>query len=171
MIGVEAFVLCLTDLATRLTNHRDATGIETYFVSMGDTLDAPDIETLAIGGGARPHSDTCTNTNSPCRQYGVGTAPLASTIEAAMGAIHTAAEKCHYAFPSGASPASLEVTYSTGGAPQSMSKVANASLCTASPGYYYNNNANPSEIHLCPSACDLAPAEPAATIETVQQCN
>ncbi len=177
MVGIVmadgAFEGCaktFTEMATQISDHRVATGIETYFMTMSGSFDDADLETLAVAGGAEPHGSHCGTLTPPCSQYNATDTPTAADVENRLVDIKRAAEKCHYEFPSGASAAKLEVTYSTGGSPQTLAKVANASACAAAPAYYYDNNGSPSEIHLCPSACSLARAEPAATIETVQQC-
>ena len=66
MVGIVladgAFAGCtetLVQLATRLSDHRAATGIETYMLGMSGSFNDADVEALAVAGGAEPHANHC----------------------------------------------------------------------------------------------------------------
>ena len=44
----------------------------------------------------------------------------------------------------------------TGATPRALGKVANAGACGPTGGWYYDDDANPRRIVLCPAACESA---------------
>jgi hypothetical protein len=68
-------------------------------------------------------------------------------------------------------PTKVNVTYTPGsGAEQTIGKVADEASCGASGGWYYDDNANPTTIILCPSTCDGVQADDEGKIEVVLGC-
>jgi len=69
---------------------------------------------------------------------------------------------CELALPTPASgtldPTAVNVEISSGATRTLVPKVANAGACGAGVGWYYDNDAAPTKVILCPAACDLANA-------------
>jgi len=55
-------------------------------------------------------------------------------------------------------PAAVNVQIVADGVPTTLAKVANAGACGPSGGWYYDNDAAPTQVLLCPASCDLAQA-------------
>lgn len=82
---------------------------------------------------------------------------VASTVESTA---HAACDIDIPAPPTGMSldPARVNVNINASGTTTSLRKVANESACGAQAGWYYDNDAAPTQVLLCPSACALADA-------------
>lgn len=57
----------------------------------------------------------------------------------------------------------INVWVDTGGGPTRLGKVADESACTTAGGWYYDNDATPSAVILCPATCDAVQAAPNET--------
>jgi hypothetical protein len=55
------------------------------------------------------------------------------------------------------------------GGPTNLPKVVNAAACNG-PGWYYDNNVNPTTIELCPNSCSTVQADPAGKIDIELGC-
>jgi hypothetical protein len=62
-------------------------------------------------------------------------------------------------------PGKVNVRVVTPSGATTLSKVAGASACDASGGWYYDDATNPTKVNLCPASCDSAQA---ATTEGVE---
>lgn len=69
-------------------------------------------------------------------------------------------------------PSLVNVSYTpgNGGMPQELTQVMNASACTASGGWYYDNPTTPTTVTLCPTTCMQVQADTMAKIELVFGC-
>jgi hypothetical protein len=69
-------------------------------------------------------------------------------------------------------PAQVNVEFTDGGAvTNSILKVSDASACDAATGgWYYDDDANPSTIHLCQQSCDVVSADDAGKIDLLFGC-
>jgi hypothetical protein len=67
----------------------------------------------------------------------------------------------------------VNVQYTPGGGmPQLIGNVATAAACDAqSGGWYYDNNASPTKILLCPVTCSTVSSDPNAKIEILLGCD
>jgi len=57
-----------------------------------------------------------------------------------------------------------------GGSEQTIGKVDDEASCGAGGGWYYDNNADPQTIILCPASCDTVQLDDAGKIEVVLGC-
>jgi hypothetical protein len=65
----------------------------------------------------------------------------------------------------------VNVRYSgSGGAPQSIYHVGLATDCAAQGGWYYDDNASPTRVLVCPSTCELLQAEADAQLDVLFGC-
>jgi hypothetical protein len=81
---------------------------------------------------------------------------------------------CELTYPKAeaADPTKLVVQYTPqGGAGKPLTQVTDNGKCgTVQDGWYYDDNANPTKIILCPSMCTTANASPGAKIEALVGC-
>lgn len=137
---------------------------------------AAGIETYTIGVGS-----AATGFN-PVSQAGSGTdaflvdAGNPAGFVSAMQAIRKRAMNCNFAVPvptAGTLDTTSAEVVITHGAPSTTTtpaRVNNAAACTSSPGWYYDDNSNPTEIRLCQSACNVVRADLDARMDIVYQC-
>ena len=83
---------------------------------------------------------------------------------------------CQYNMPSADAgvidPDKVKVEYTpgSGGAPQELARANDAASCGPGGGWYYNNNANPTLILLCPATCNAVKADQKAGIQIALGC-
>lgn len=164
-----------------LQTHFNATGIRTFVIGMEGASFA-NLEAIAAGGNAPLHPDqvgalpdTCGNGAGPCRHWNVGNGNPAVFIEA-LKAIQQSAVGCTYAMPQPTTgvvdPNKVVIEYTPGGGgpPQTLTKVADATQCGPTGGWYYDNNANPTTISLCPATCTVVQGDANAKIDVLLGC-
>ena len=65
----------------------------------------------------------------------------------------------------------VNVLYTKGGGTQStLTRVHDAEHCGAAASWYYDDDAKPTRIYLCPSSCDSAKSAPNAKLEVLVGC-
>jgi hypothetical protein len=139
---------------------------------------APSVKTFVIGVGA-----SLANLNGIAAAGGTQQAFLVDTnanvvaqFEAALKALQGSVVGCQYLIPAPAPPAVIDynkvnVQYTPGnGPPQALTNVANAAACPPAGGWYYDDNAAPTEILLCPASCTTVSADPAAKVQVLLGC-
>jgi hypothetical protein len=97
----------------------------------------------------------------------------------ALNAIQGQVLPCSYAIPAPAPGeminfAQVNVTYTPGGGgmPETIPKVNSAADCPAGEkAWYYDNNANPTQIMLCPGACTIISQDTAGSVDIVLGCD
>lgn len=139
----------------------------------------PSVRTFVIGLG------NLTNLNGIAAAGGTTSAFILDTSGSvsadflkALNAIRTQAVGCSYVIPAPPSGQTLDyglvnVEYQRGGtgATTSFVEVADASKCgTRTSAWYYDDNAAPTSILLCPSTCAAVEADPAASVRIVLGC-
>jgi hypothetical protein len=68
-------------------------------------------------------------------------------------------------------PELVNVTFSSGtGDPVTFTKVADAAGCDTAQSWYYDNEADPTQIHLCPAACEAVTSVPMASVQVLVGC-
>jgi hypothetical protein len=105
----------------------------------------------------------------------IGTGDTQAELLAALQAIQGEQLACEILVPTPTQgtldPAKVNVTYTPGsGAEQTIGKVADEASCGAGGGWYYDDNANPTTIILCPATCDGVQADDEGKIEVVLGC-
>lgn len=144
----------------------------------------PSIPTYVIGVMAPSDTSSLTNLTAMAASGGTGTAFIADTngnagaqFVAAMNSIRKANQaSCELAVP--AAPAGqwidfrqASVTYAVaGGASASLPWVASSANCSASGGFYYDDNLAPTKIELCPTTCSAVKADTQAALKVLFGC-
>ena len=105
----------------------------------------------------------------------IGNGDTQAELLAALQAIQGEQLACEIAVPTPTQgtldPMKVNVSYTPGGgSEQTIGKVADEASCGASGGWYYDDNANPTMIILCPSTCDGVQADDEGKIEVVLGC-
>lgn len=180
MIGIfitdgvpEGCTTNVNTLAGIVQTHLTTDKIKTFVIGM-DGADFGTLDSIAAPGGASPHTQYCGGT-SPCYSYNVGNGnPAAFT--AVLAAIQKSAVACQFSMPTTDGGiidyGKVEVTYAAGGVPpvQKLPKVTNAAACTSAGGWYFDNNATPKSILLCPSSCTVVQLDTKAKIDVSLGC-
>jgi hypothetical protein len=138
----------------------------------------PSIRTFVIGIDPNT-TEMQTNLNAWANAGGgqffdVGTAGGPAQFLAAMKAIQGSLLGCTFVMPKTdaglVDPAKVKVLYTPGGgAQQELPHVNDAASCTG-PGWYYDNNTNPTIIELCPNSCSTAQTDSAGKIDIELGC-
>jgi hypothetical protein len=138
----------------------------------------PSIRTFVIGIDPNT-TEMQTNLNAWANAGGgqffdVGTAGGPAQFLAAMKAIQGSLLGCTFVMPKTdaglVDPTKVKVLYTPGsGAQQELPHVNDAASCTG-PGWYYDNNANPATIELCPNSCTTVQADSAGKIDIELGC-
>ncbi len=159
---------------TILANHFGSTNIPTFIIGMTGAS-FTNLETLANNAGAPSHTQNCGGGVNPCHFYNVANGDPAVFL-AVLKAIQQTAIGCQYTIPTtdagviDPDKVVVEYTPGSGGPPQPLARVNDASQCTASGGWHYDNNANPKLIVLCPATCSAVTADQKAGIQIALGC-
>ena len=119
-------------------------------------------------------TNTCGNGAGTCKHWNVGDGNGAVFAEA-LKQIQASAVGCTYAMPTTdagiINPDNVTVEYRANGVPpaQKLTRVTNQAACVAN-GWYYDNNAAPTEIRLCPAQCTAVQADPNAKVDVLLGC-
>ncbi len=146
-----------------------------------DTLAAKKIETYAIGilGSNQDTMDQLAAAGGTTKGIIIGGADGATTekdLLTAFGNIKSANVSCDFAVP--AAPANLMLSYNNvnvnytpgkGGA-ATLTRVEDATKCGTTGGWYYDNNAAPTAIHLCANTCTTVQADTGAALQVLYSC-
>lgn len=160
-------------LAGVVASHLANTGIKTFVIGMASALDFTVIETIAAAGGAAPHNDFCHGA-TPCHHYDVGDGNPQAFIQA-LKQIQASAIACQFKMPTtdagviDIDQVKVEYTPSSTGTPQLLTRVPDAASCVAD-GWYYDDNTNPTTIHLCPDMCATVQADSNAKVQVLLGC-
>jgi hypothetical protein len=137
----------------------------------------PSIRTFVIG--IDPDTQMSTNLNAWANAGGgqffdVGTAGGGAQFLQAMKDIQGSLLGCTFTMPTTdagiINKDNVKVFYTSGsGTPTELPHVTNQAACTG-PGWYYDNNNNPSTIELCPGSCSTVQADPNAKIDIELGC-
>jgi hypothetical protein len=167
-------------LAQIIQSHHDSTGIRTFIIGMEGATES-NLEAMALAGGAEAHSDFCGSLTPPCHYWNVGDGS-GEAIQSALTAIAVQAAPfpCKYdldevgsTIDGGLDLKTLNVQLSEGGQTTLIGKVEGRSICPDSkPAWYFNSNSAPTEVVLCPAACDLVTgAQSGAKLSIVGGCS
>jgi hypothetical protein len=167
-------------LATIVEDHFNNTGIHTFIVGItGASFSS--LEAWADYPGAIAHDDTndacgtCNGAGCTCHHYNVGDGDPTNFI-AALQQIQNSVVGCTFAIPQPAQgvldPDAVTVEYFPGGMPPStvLPRVTDLAACAGNDGWYYDDNNNPSTIHLCPATCATVQADSMAQIDFRIDC-
>jgi hypothetical protein len=132
--------------------------IPTYVLGFG--LDLTPLEQIAQAGGTQKAFIVDPNSGMALSQ--------------AMNAIRGAALPCDYVLPNGGNvdPKKVNIDFTPqGGSPTRLPNVGDASRCTASGGWYYDNPAAPTRAIVCPDTCGQFNADAGGQVDVVLGCD
>lgn len=138
----------------------------------------PSVRTFVIG--IDPDNTMKTNINNWAaagggQAFDVGTAGGSAQFLQAMKNIQGSLLGCTFNVPKPEAgiiqPDKVKVVYTPGGggAPVELPRVTNKAACNG-PGWYYDNNASPTTIELCPASCTTAQGDPNGKINIELGC-
>jgi hypothetical protein len=158
-------------LATIAGQHFQNTGIRTFVIGMTGA-NFTTLETIAASGGADAHPNYCSGTPT-CHYYNVADGDPQAFI-AALKDIQQSAIGCTYQMPTPdgglIDPAKVVVRYTPGGGvAQELNRVNDATQCVAG-AWYYDNNAAPTTINLCPDTCNTVKADQNPKVDILLGC-
>jgi hypothetical protein len=131
--------------------------IKTYVVGLGNTAA---LDQIALAGSG--------NKTHYFRASGDVATELGAALRTIVGMI-----TCRYAIPleGGVIDSRLvNVQTTTSGSRATIGRVSDASACGASGGWYYDDEAAPRQIILCPQSCDPLQAAPDSRVEILYGC-
>jgi hypothetical protein len=94
----------------------------------------------------------------------------------ALAAIRGSVLDCDFEMPKASNgmqvdPTKVNVKYTpAGGTQMTLGRVPDMAGCGTAPGWYYDNELNPTRILLCPASCNSASVEVDATLEVLLGC-
>jgi len=136
--------------------------VETYVIGVGSNL--TNLDAIAVAGGTK-------------HAFLIGDANVQQELLTALTAIQGEVLPCQYAVPHPESGNFLDfdkvnVRFSpSSGTGQEFQKVANAAACT--PGknlWYYDDEAAPTQVLLCPDTCKMVTSDGMAKVDIVLDC-
>jgi hypothetical protein len=146
-----------------------SSGVSTYAIGLqnadGTAINPDDMNQLAAAGGTE-------------KAFFVSDGPTTSAdLLAALNSIRGMAIACDFAMPASTTsgqkidPNLLNVSYTlSSGDAVDLTKVAGASDCGSASSWYYDDEAAPTRIMLCPAACDAVTNDAAPQIEILAGC-
>jgi len=137
--------------------------VETYVIGVGSNL--TNLDAIAVAGGTK-------------HAFLIGDANVQQELLTALTAIQGDVLPCQYAVPSPDKGNTLDFgkvnvrfTPGSGTGQMEFQKVANAAACTGAKNlWYYDNEAAPTQILLCPDACTMVTSDGMAKVDIVLDC-
>lgn len=157
---------CGTDIANIATLASDAlaaSGVRTYAIGLTGSRES-DMDAIAAAGGTTEGI------------FITDGATAKQNLLDALAAIRGSVLDCDFDMPKASDgkqvdPSKINVNYTpAGGTRMTLGRVPNADGCGTAPGWYYDNDVNPSRILLCPASCNSASVEVDATLEVLLGC-
>ena len=136
-------------------------GVKTFVIAIqGATL--ANLDAIAAAGGTMQALDVTQDITQ---------------FKAKMDEIRNQILACEFVIPEPSmgmefDPTKVNVEYTPGnmGTPEQLPQAQDAQDCGTDPGWYYDNNVNPTKIILCPGSCDIVEMDPGAKINFVFGC-
>lgn len=150
-----------TSLAQVIAAHLQATTIRTFIIGMTGASNG-NLETLALAGGAPPHTDFCGDGPSPCHYWNVGDGDPAAFVSALQQIQQSATLPCDFTIPvppdgKDLDPGLVNLTFTNDvGVVSNVAHVNDELSCAGADGWYYDNNLAPTTVKLCPTTCTAA---------------
>ena len=157
------------DISALASDALAAAGVSTYAIGLADSL----------GNGLNTaHMDQLAKAGGTERAFFINDGPLAaSALVDLFSAIRGKSLPCDFPIPEATDegkpvdPALLNLNFTgADGAQAGFTKVSNAAHCGKALSWYYDDEALPTRISLCPKACALASAEAHAKVEILVGC-
>lgn len=153
--------------------------IDTIAGLAADAFASDGIRTYAIGLTGSQERDMNQIAREGGTERGIFVADGANTEQdllQALGAIRGQVLDCDFAMPEPADGVevninAINVNYTSGsGTLSTLAQVANAEACARAPGWYYDDPAVPTQIILCPAACETVTADASAKLDILLGC-
>jgi hypothetical protein len=153
----------ITTIAGLAQDAFTTSGIRTYAIGLTGSQES-DMDAIAAAGGTTKGifiSDGAT---------------AKQDLLNALGAIRGSVLDCDFELPKAdngmqVDPSKVNVKYTpAGGTQMTLGRVPDATGCGTAPGWYYDNELNPTRILLCPASCNTASVEVDATLEVLLGC-
>jgi hypothetical protein len=144
-----------------------------------DALASDGVLTYAIGLTGSQENDINAIARAGGTNQGIFVKDGASTQQdllTALGAIRGQVLSCDFPMPAPKPGAEvntnlINVNYTNGaGMLATLARVGDAAACSDSPGWYYDDPANPKRISLCPASCDAVTQDSAAKLDILLGC-
>jgi uncharacterized protein YegL len=156
--GCDGFIPDIAGLASGALNYD---GVQTYVIGVpGATI--ANLDQIAFEGGTTSAYDV-TNDIS---QF---SSKIAQIRQVALG--------CDFPIPpppagQTLNPADVNFSYTPNGSgmPTTLLRVNDAADCNNQPGWYYDNNAAPTVITLCPASCSTVQSDPKGEVNVLFGC-
>jgi hypothetical protein len=153
----------ITSIASLASEALAASGTRTYAIGLTGSQES-DIDAIAAAGGTTEGI------------FITDGATAKQDLLNALAAIRGSALDCDFEMPKASSgmqvdPSKINVNYTpAGGTQMTLGRVVDAASCGTAPGWYYDNEQNPSRILLCPASCNSATVDIDATLEVLLGC-
>ena len=153
----------ITTIAGLAQDAFTTSGIRTYAIGLTGSQES-DMDAIAAAGGTTEGifiSDGAT---------------AKQDLLNALAAIRGSVLDCDFEMPKAGDgmqvdPTKINVKYTpAGGTQMTLGRVPDATSCGTAPGWYYDNELNPTRILLCPASCNSATVEVDATLEVLLGC-
>jgi hypothetical protein len=144
-------------------------GVTTYAIGLADSsgngLNTQDMDQLAEAGGTD-------------QAFFINDGPTAAeALTETFNAIRGMSLSCEFPMPEATDdgdviePTLVNVNFTAGdGTATTLTKVASAADCGAAKSWYYDDEAMPTRILLCPASCEVVSADPKGKIEVLVGC-
>jgi hypothetical protein len=158
--GCEEEITAISGLAQEAFT---TSGIRTYAIGLTGSRES-DMDAIAAAGGTTEGifiSDGAT---------------AKQDLLNALAAIRGSVLDCDFEMPNASNgmqvdPSKVNVKYTpAGGTQMTLGRVPDEAGCGTAPGWYYDNEMNPTRIMLCPASCNSASVEVDATLEVLLGC-
>ena len=153
----------ITNIATLASDALASSNVRTYAIGLTGSQES-DMDAIAAAGGTTKGifiSDGAT---------------AKQDLLDALAAIRGSILDCDFEMPKAndgkqVDPSKINVNYTpAGGTRMTLGRVPDAAGCGTVPGWYYDNDQNPTRILLCPASCNSASVEVDATLEVQLGC-
>jgi hypothetical protein len=142
-------------------------------VAMSAFAGSPSIKTYVVGLGNTASLDQIALAGSGNLQhYFPATGDVAAKLTGALRHVSNVAP-CEFALPMRAFDPNLaivQITVGPNGMPQNVTRIAGATACGPTGGWYYDDNVLPKTVTLCPQVCEPIRANPDSRIRLILGC-
>lgn len=150
-----------TGIANLAKSAYNYNGVQTYAIAVaGSTL--ANLNAIAVAGGTVKAYDVTQNINEFSKK---------------MAEIRASALSCEFIIPpppmaQQLDPTKVNLSYTAGGqgTPKTLPHVDNLAACGNKLGWFYDNNAKPTKVELCPSSCKTVQADSKAIVSVLFGC-
>lgn len=160
------------DVTVVLVTEGDPTECDTTAANIDAIASAalPSLHTAVVSlGGVTSFTDGLAAAGGTTASVPVDLAASArAQVVMALDTVATA--RCTHALPTGASAATLQLQLRDGTAAQPVGHVAGRATCGSSQGFFFDDEAAPHRIELCPATCAARRTSATAAIEQIIDC-